>query len=166
MKPLGKSRRRIVTDVSTYSTPLRARLSVDVRGIRRAICTTRYPILSFRPKWRIRRAGTPPDGLHCPFGKRASVSGERESNLLPFPIVARDYTFWVYIVTNRNQFCSLHRCDQFLVAQNLAAPRRDWCRLSCCIPLHQIDLLRALSGCSRRDCARNSAQEMVTREEG
>jgi putative endonuclease len=23
-------------------------------------------------------------------------------NLLPFPIVARDYSFWVYIVTNRN----------------------------------------------------------------
>ena len=39
-------------------------------------------LLSFRPEWRIRRAGTPPDRLHCPFGKWASVSGERESNLL------------------------------------------------------------------------------------
>jgi len=41
-------------------------------------------------------------GRHCPFGKRVSVSGERESNLLLFPLVARDYNFWFYIMTNQH----------------------------------------------------------------
>ena len=37
--------------------------------------------LSFRAESRTRRAGTPAGGLHCSFGKRASASGDRESNL-------------------------------------------------------------------------------------
>src|SRR5438128_118153 len=51
---------------------------------------------------RTRRAGRPMGGRHCPFGKRVSVSGERESNLLLFPLVARDYNSWVYIMTNQH----------------------------------------------------------------
>src|SRR6266576_5627950 len=47
-------------------------------------------LLSFRPEWRIRRAGTPPDRLHCPLGNgRASRESASQISCHCFFLILR-----------------------------------------------------------------------------
>jgi putative endonuclease len=58
-------------------------------------------------------------GLHCRLGKRRVSRETNESNLFLFRALARDYSFWVYIVTNRN-----HSVLYIGVTNSLS--RRSW----------------------------------------
>ena len=63
-------------------------------------------------------------------------------------------------------FCPVHRSDEQTLAANLGTPRRKWQWICRGLSLYKTHLLRAVSRYSRRNCAREPIEEMVSRQEG